>query len=140
MTNEEANEMVLESEQAHIRQELKQMTLRLVSQRCVAQALPDDKFVTQSTEDIHDPEDDLTVHIVASIDVLDTESPEEMDEGVVAEEVPHDSALTSVENLLACAEQQQTSEGDMPLQRVIKQRQAELRRRQTQQTLDTWVN
>ncbi len=70
--------MDLESEQAHIRDELEQTMLQLIAQRRVAQALPVDKSVGPSIEEVYNLEDDLTAQIVATIDIVDTESPEEL--------------------------------------------------------------
>ncbi len=137
-------ELDLESEQAHIRDELEQMTLQLIAKRRVAQALPVDEYVAPSIEEVYDPEDDLTAHIVATIDIVDTESPEELGKEVLTEKVPDESALASIETLLAYAEQQSTSDGHMralhSLLRVVKQRQTEMRRKHTQSTLDAWVD
>jgi hypothetical protein len=63
---------------------------------------------------------------------------------VLIEKVPYESALVSIKTLLAYAEQQPISDGQMralhSLLRVVKQRQTEMRRKHTQSTLDAWVD
>ncbi len=106
------------------------MTLQLIAKHRLAQVLPVDEYVVPSIEEVYDPEDDLTAHIVATIDIVDTESPEELGKEVLTEKVPDESALASIETLLAYAEQQPTYNGYMralhSLLRVDKQRQTEM--------------
>ncbi len=98
-----------ESEQARIQDNLEQLTLQLIIKRRVAHAIPVDKNVAPSIEDVYNPEDNLTTHIVATIDIFDMETPEEMGNEVPTKNVPYECVLTSIETLLAYAEQQPTS-------------------------------
>ncbi len=134
----------LESDQANIREELERTTMELILRQHLVQALTVDEYVAPGDKEVYDPEADLTAHIVATIDLLDTEPAEELQAETPQEKVTHDTALTSIETLLIYAEQQQSHENDLravhSLRRVIKQRRAEMKRRQKQRTLDTWVN
>ncbi len=140
---QEGAEEVEDNDVAELREELERTMAQLIAQRRVAEVLAVDDFVMPADEDVDDPTKDLTAHIVATIDVVDTESPEDILNEVPPARVSHTTALANAESLLTYAEQQPTSNSDMhvllSLRRQIQQRQAELRRSQAQQTLDSWV-
>ncbi len=112
----------------------------LLAQRRVVQVLALDDFVVAADEEVDDPDNDLTAHIVATIDIIDTESAEDILEEAPQSRVLHNSALTNVDNLFTYAEQQPSKASNMralySLWRLIYKRKAESGRMRAQQTLD----
>jgi hypothetical protein len=98
---------------AELRDKLERTMAQLIAQRRVAEVLAVDDFVMPADEDVDDPTDDLTAHIVATSGIVDTESPEDILNEVPPAEVSHTTALANAESLLTYAEQQPTSNSDM---------------------------
>ncbi len=117
--------------------------LQILAQRRVVQVLALDDFVMPADEEVDDLDNDLTAHIVATIDVVDTESAEDVLEEKPQLRVTHDNALSNVDSLITFAEQQPSKASDMlalhSLRRLIHQRKAEARRMKVQQTRDRWA-
>jgi hypothetical protein len=62
---------------------------------------------------VDDPDDDLVIYIVATINIVDMEAPvDELDEAT-HNSTMHGGALTSVGNLIAYAQLNQTSKRDL---------------------------
>jgi tetrahydromethanopterin S-methyltransferase subunit A len=121
--------------------ELEVSMAQVLAQWRVTDLLAIDDFVVPADEEVDDPAEDLTSHIVATIDTVDTESPDDIVNETPHTRVTHDSALSDADELIAYAEQQSTSDMRVlqSIQRVIQKRLAEFRRNRAQQTLDTWV-
>jgi hypothetical protein len=126
-----------------LRSEIGETASRLCQLGHISAALPADNFIAPDDEGVDDPDDDLVAHIVASIDVIDTESPDDIEAEAPEHLISHDSALTYANSLIAYAEQQPTSDRHMrslhALLQTIKQRQLIAKTRRVQQTLDSLV-
>jgi molybdopterin converting factor small subunit len=130
-------------ELAKLRAELEQTMSRILAQRRPVQVLALDDFVMPADEEVDDPDDNLTAHIVATIDSVNTESAEDILKETPQLQVTRDNALSNIDSLITYAEQQPSKASDMlalhSLRWLIHQRKAEARRMKAQQTRDRWV-
>ncbi len=79
----------------------------------VVQVLALGGFVVPADEEVDDPDSDLTAHIVATIDIVDLESAEDLLEEAPQNRVSHNTALTNVDSLISYAEQRPAKASDM---------------------------
>jgi hypothetical protein len=86
---------------------------QILAQRRVVQVLALDNFVMPADKEVEDPDDDLTAYNVATIDVVDTKSAEDILEETLQLRVTHDNALSNVDSLITYAEQQPSKASDM---------------------------
>ncbi len=139
--DEEEDFEVVDDYIGELRAELEATMAQLLAQRRVINILGIDDFVMPSDEEVDDPVEDLTTHIVATIDTVDTESPEYIVNEAPQTRVTHDSAPSDADGLIAYAEQLSTSENEMYMlhsfRRIIQKRLGESCRQRAQQTLDT---
>ncbi len=91
----------METDQANIQMELEQTTIQLQAKCLVAQAFPINEYVLPSKEEVYNPEFDLTAHIVATVNIMDTEVAEKLQNKLLKVKVTHNSILTSIENLIS---------------------------------------
>ncbi len=106
---QEAADEMEDNNVTELRDELERTMAQLIAQGRVAEVLAVDDFVMPADEDVDDPTEDLTAYIVATIDVVDTESPEDIMNDLPITQVLHTTAHANAESLLTYAEQQPTS-------------------------------
>jgi hypothetical protein len=87
-------------------------TAQLVTRRRIPAGTSVNDYVNSAEEAVHNPDDDLVTHIVAAINIVNTEAAEDMLDEAIQNRITHKSVLTSVGNLIAYAQQNQTSERD----------------------------